>query len=84
MKNTQNSESSQSFEEDLLSEYDFDYSKARPNRFAAQLNETTITVTLESDVAKVFQTSEMYDARAIQRAWRPQQYGLEPVAECSR
>ena len=58
MKNTQNSESSQSFEEDLLSEYDFDYSKARPNRFAAQLNETTITVTLESDVAKVFQTSE--------------------------
>ena len=58
MKNTQNSESHQNFEEDLLPEYNFDYSKARPNRFAAQLNETTITVTLESDVAKVFQTSE--------------------------
>ncbi len=58
MKNTQNSESNQNFEEDLLPEYNFDYRKARPNRFAAQLNETTITVTLESDVAKVFQTSE--------------------------
>ncbi|MDJ0598337.1 MAG: hypothetical protein QNJ37_05805 [Crocosphaera sp.] len=58
MKNTQNSQSNQNFEEDLLPEYNFDYSKAHPNRFADQLNETTITVTLESDVAKVFQTSE--------------------------
>ena len=58
MNNTDNSEHNHNFEEDLLPEYNFDYSKARPNRFAAQLNETTITVTLESDVAKVFQTSE--------------------------
>lgn len=58
MKNTQNSEANQNPEEDLLPEYDFDYSKARPNRFADQDKETTITVTLDSDVAKVFQTSE--------------------------
>jgi hypothetical protein len=58
MKNTQNSETNQNLEDDLLPEYNFDYSKARPNRFAAQANETTITVTLESDVAKVFKTSE--------------------------
>ena len=58
MKNTQNSEANQNLEEDLLPEYDFDYSKARPNRFADQDKETTITVTLDSDVAKVFQTSE--------------------------
>lgn len=58
MKNTQNSETNPNLEEDLLPEYDFDYSKARPNRFAAQQSETTITVTLESDVAKVFQTSD--------------------------
>lgn len=58
MKNTRNSETNLIFEEDLLPEYNFDYSKARPNRFTAQVNETKITVTLESDVAKVFKTSE--------------------------
>lgn len=58
MNNTQNSEPNQNLEEDLLPEYQFDYSKARSNRFAAQVNETKITVTLESDVAKVFKTSD--------------------------
>jgi hypothetical protein len=58
MKNTQNSDINPNSEDDLLPEYNFDYSKARPNRFATQLNEKTITVTLESDVAQVFQTSE--------------------------
>ncbi len=58
MNNTQNFENNQILEEDLLPEYNFDYSKARPNRFAVQANETKITVTLESDVAKVFKTSE--------------------------
>jgi hypothetical protein len=58
MKNTQNSEPNQNWEDDLLPEYNFNYNKARTNRFAAQVNETKITVTLESDVAKVFKTSE--------------------------
>ncbi|GBF81778.1 hypothetical protein [Aphanothece sacrum] len=58
MNNTPNSETNQNLEEDLLSEYNFDYTKAHPNRFATQINETKITVTLESDVAKVFKTSE--------------------------
>jgi hypothetical protein len=57
MKTTQNSEITPNAEDDLLPEYDFDYSKARSNRFAAQINETPITVILESDVAKVFKTS---------------------------
>lgn len=58
MKNTENSQINQNLEQDLLPEYNFDYSKARPNRFATDVNETNITVTLESDVAKVFKTSE--------------------------
>jgi hypothetical protein len=58
MKNIQNTETNQNLEDDLLPEYNFDYSKARSNRFTAQTNEITITVTLESDVAKVFKTSE--------------------------
>lgn len=39
----------------LLPEYDIDYSKARPNRFAARLAQTR-TVELEPDVAAVFTT----------------------------
>ena len=58
MKNTHNSKINQNLEEDLLPEYNFDYSKARPNRFAGEVKDKTITVTLESDVAKVFTTSE--------------------------
>jgi outer membrane phospholipase A len=58
MKKTQDSETNQNLEDDLLPEYNFNYNKAHPNRFAAQGNETKITVTLESDVAKVFKTSE--------------------------
>lgn len=58
MKNTQDSETNQNLEDDLLPEYNFDYGKAHPNRFATHANETTITVTLASDVAKVFKSSE--------------------------
>ena len=57
MSNTQNSNSDREFQEDLLPEYNFDYSKARPNRFATS-GDRTITVKLEPDVARVFQTSD--------------------------
>ena len=43
--------------DDMLTEYDFDYSKARPNRFAARLAQTR-TVELAPDVAAVFTTEE--------------------------
>ena len=47
--------------EDLLPEYRFDYSKARPNRFAGIMAKDPIvrvSVTLDSDVSQVFPTSE--------------------------
>ncbi len=50
--------------DDLLPEYNFDYSQARPNRFAST-SVNRITITLDPDVAKVFQTSE-----AVNRALR--------------
>lgn len=46
--------SAQTNTEDLLPEYNFDYSKAKPNRFAKKV----INVTLDEDVAKVFTDSE--------------------------
>ena len=45
-------------EPDMKPEYRFDYSKARPNRFAAAYKEGTSIVNLESDVADVFPDSD--------------------------
>lgn len=57
MNNTQDLNNEQDLEEDLLPEYNFDYSQACPNRFAASTDKT-ITVKLEADVAEIFKTSE--------------------------
>lgn len=44
--------------DDLRPEYDFDYSKAKPNPYAARLRGRTVTVVLDPDVARAFPTSE--------------------------
>lgn len=44
--------------DDLLPEYDFDYSRARPNRFAEQFTQDSVAVVLDPDVAEVFKTPE--------------------------
>ncbi len=54
MKKTKRTEQ----EQDMLPEYNFDYSKAKPNRFAAMQPEVPIMITLDPDVAKIFSTSE--------------------------
>ena len=45
-------------QEGLRPEYRFDYSKSKPNRFAAQMSEGTVAIVLEPDVAAVFKSSE--------------------------
>ena len=45
-------------QEELKPEYRFDYSKAKPNRFAAKMTEGTVAVILEPDVAAIFNSSE--------------------------
>ena len=44
--------------DDLRAEYDFDYTKSRPNRFASRASGSVVAVVLEPDVAAVFGTSE--------------------------
>ena len=44
--------------DDLQSHYDFDYSQAKPNRFAARIKQESVMVVLDPDVADVFPTSE--------------------------
>ena len=43
---------------EMRSEYNFDFSKSRPNRFAARMNASTIAVVLDPDVAAVFKSSK--------------------------
>jgi hypothetical protein len=58
MNNTP-SDNSHHSEDELLDEYRFDYTKAKPNRFAAQesIAKRTVVV-LDEDVAQVFTTPE--------------------------
>ncbi len=45
-------------DDDLKPHYDFDYSKAKPNRFAEKYNKMVRRVGLEADVAEQFPTEE--------------------------
>lgn len=58
MKKTPVSKSHDTESEDMLSEYSFDYSKARPNRFAGRISKERLVVLLDPDVSKVFTTPE--------------------------
>jgi hypothetical protein len=66
MKKTDTCEPNVIESDDLLPEYDFDYRKARPNRFAAEVVEGSLVVVLEPEIAQVFKTQET--VKAILRA----------------
>ena len=57
---------------ELLDHYDFDYSKAKPNRFAARIDQESVIVVLDPDVADIFPTSEAVNEtlRAVAAALR--------------
>ena len=42
----------------LRDEYRFDYSKAKPNRFASRVDQSRVVVALDPDVSEVFTTAE--------------------------
>jgi len=43
--------------DDVRPEYQFDYSQAKPNRFASRMTRPVVAVVLDSDVAAVFDSS---------------------------
>ena len=43
---------------EMRSEYNFDYRKAHPNRFAGRINGDRVMVVLDVDISKVFTTAE--------------------------
>ncbi len=57
MKKTQRSKSVKRGAE-ISPEYDFDYRKAKPNRFAGESGENRTVVELDADVATVFSTAK--------------------------
>jgi hypothetical protein len=62
-------------EDDMLLEYHFDYSQARPNRFVQGVTEGSLVVVLEPELAQIFKTSERVKAilRAIADVLPPQE-----------
>lgn len=62
MKNTQPSDTQPVADDDMLPEYHFDYSKARPNRFATERKPGSRIVVLDPDIAEVFTTPESVNA----------------------
>jgi len=44
--------------DELHDEYRFDYSKAKPNRFASRVDKGRLVVALDPDVSEVFTTPE--------------------------
>ncbi|MBU0699817.1 hypothetical protein KKE26_00735 [bacterium] len=66
MKKTINHNSTTTVDDDLRSEYCFDYSKAKPNRFAKKAVEEQVVVVLDEDISRIFRTPE--SVRSVLRA----------------
>jgi hypothetical protein len=62
MKKDSKTKREEKLDDDLQPEYRFDYSKAKPNRFATRLPRGSRAVVLDPDVAAVFQTPESVNA----------------------
>jgi hypothetical protein len=62
MKRTTVEKSTDVAQDDMRAEYDFDYRKARRNRFADRADQTRVVVFLDPDVSEVFTTSESVNA----------------------
>ena len=75
MKNTAVSEPEPDAADELRPEYDFDYRKARPNRFAGRIDKSQVVVMLDPDISQVFTTPESVNAvlRALIATMPPRQ-----------
>jgi hypothetical protein len=61
MKKTRTDKTSRHNDE-LLTEYRFDYTKAKPNRFAARIKAGSRAVVLDPDIAEAFPTPKSVNA----------------------
>ena len=47
---------------EMAKEYRFDYSKAKPNRFASRMKDSPLVAVIDADVSKVFKTAEQVNS----------------------
>lgn len=47
----------------MRAEYELDYSRAKPNRFASHMNQPVVAIVLEPDVASVFDSAAKVNAQ---------------------
>ena len=68
--------------DELRSEYQFDYSQAKPNRFATNLKKSGRLIVLDPEVAAAFQKSEAVNAvlRALLQTMPDRSEGKAEVA----
>ena len=62
MKSTPRSKTKPRRSDDLRPEYHFDYTKAKPNRFAVRIQPGALVITLDPDVAEVFNSADSVNA----------------------
>jgi hypothetical protein len=62
MKTTSTPEVEQDAADELRPEYNLDYTKARPNRFAGQVHKMQVVVMLDADISEVLTTPESVNA----------------------
>ncbi|MCI0551381.1 MAG: hypothetical protein L0287_10525 [Anaerolineae bacterium] len=43
---------------EMAKEYRFDYSKAKPNRFASRMKDSPLVAVIDPDISKIFKTAE--------------------------
>lgn len=73
MSNVPSGEQPAEVADELLPEYSFDYTKARPNRFAASCPPGGRLVVLDPDIAQVFTSAESVNSvlRALMTTMPP-------------
>jgi len=79
MKTTTLSNPTEDLEDDLRPEYEFDYTKARSNRFAGKIDKSQVVVLLDPDISEVFTTTESVNAvlRALIQTMPARQVSVE-------
>lgn len=70
MNKTRRPKTSKSAQGEMRAEYEFDYRKSRPNRFAGRVDQDRVIVVLDPDVSEVFSTQQAVNAalRALMTA----------------
>ena len=87
MKTTSKPKTEQDAADELRPEYNLDYTKARSNRFAGQIDKSQVVVMLDADISDVFTTPESVNAilRALIKTMpmapyrRPQETGSQQM-----